>query len=68
MLPIWPTAANVAGSMPVMCPKLPDSDPVSGRPEKPDPSSPAIMPITRIPNAVTNEFSGRCCWPCRTRS
>jgi len=53
MLPICPTAARVAGATVVIWPRAPDSDPVRGRPEKPEPSRPAIMPIIRMANAVT---------------
>ena len=35
--PIWPIAARVSGSMPAAGPSAPESEPVSGSPEKPEP-------------------------------
>src|ERR1700729_1197655 len=46
--PIWPTAQSVATSRPTAGPSAPESEPVSGRPAKPEPSMPVIMP-TRSP-------------------
>ena len=54
MLPICPMAANVVGSIPAAGPSAPASDPVSGRPVKPEPSRPATRPTSRTPKEVTN--------------
>src|SRR5690242_1814498 len=51
--PIWPIAASSAGSTPDVGPSVPASEPVSGSPAKPDPSSPVIMPMIRTPKPTT---------------
>ena len=50
--PIWPIAARVAGFEPAPGASAPDSEPVSGRPAKPEPSMPVIMPTISTPNAT----------------
>src|SRR4030088_3482431 len=50
--PIWPTAQSVVTSRPTVGPSAPDSEPVSGRPAKPEPSTPVTMPTSSTPNAT----------------
>lgn len=60
--PIWPIAANVEGSIPTAGAKAPDKEPVNGSPENPEPSKPAIIPITNKPNEVRMPLDGiKCC-------
>src|SRR5581483_4452273 len=56
--PIWPTAHSVAGSMPSVGPSAPESAPVSGRPAKPEPSTPVIMPTISTPKATKKWLCG----------
>lgn len=56
--PIWPIAAMVDASILALEAKAPDSAPVKGSPEKPDPSKPVIMPIKRMPYPAKIEFCG----------
>src|SRR5690349_15290639 len=60
MLPICPTAASVVGSIPTTGPSAPASEPVSGRPLKPEPSRPAIRPTINTANATMNGFGDKC--------
>lgn len=55
--PICPIAASVDGSTEFEA-SAPDSVPVNGNPEKPDPSKPVIIPINKIPKADNTIFSG----------
>ncbi|CRE28866.1 Uncharacterised protein [Bordetella pertussis] len=56
--PIWPTAARVAASTPTVAPSAPDKAPVSGRPEKPEPSIPVMTPTMSTPKATTRWLLG----------
>ena len=56
--PIWPIAASVAASSPTVGASAPESEPVSGKPAKPEPSIPVIMPAIRTPNATTTWLFG----------
>ena len=52
MAPICPTAARVSTSSPDTGLKADASVPVNGRPEKPEPSMPEIMPTNKTPKAT----------------
>jgi len=65
--PIWPMAARVAGSMPPLA-RAPDKAPVSGKPEKPDPSKPVMIPMINTLKAANMVLCGRMSWDACTRS
>ncbi|MDA0639485.1 hypothetical protein [Nonomuraea ferruginea] len=48
----------MAGSTPAAGPSAPDSEPVSGRPENPEPSRPVIMPMTSRAKAMKKALDG----------
>jgi hypothetical protein len=43
------SAASVDGSI-LLEANAPDKAPVNGKPEKPDPSNPVIIPLIKVPN------------------
>ena len=55
---ICPKAARVAAFRPVVCANVVATDPTSGRPEKPDPSSPVRNPINSSIKMIMPLFIG----------